>query len=111
MDQMLAEGFMDEVRGLLDVGFGRDLKPMKSLGYLQIGAYLSGELPLDEAILRAKAETRHFARRQLIWFRADKRIQWLEAGEKSAQQLADEIHNILLSESMDKEKGDSAGHE
>ena len=100
VDQMLAEGFVDEVRGLLEAGYGRDLKSIRSLGYRQIASYLCGEMTLDEAILQTKQETRHFARRQLIWFRADKRIRWLEAGTKTAQDLADEIHDILASESM-----------
>lgn len=100
VDQMLADGFLEEVRGLLASGCRRDLKPMQSLGYRQMAAHLAGERTFDEAVLETKQETRHFARRQLIWFRADKRIQWLEAGEKTAQELAAEIHADLASNAI-----------
>ncbi|MDQ2686812.1 MAG: tRNA (adenosine(37)-N6)-dimethylallyltransferase MiaA [Armatimonadota bacterium] len=95
VDQMLAEGFLDEVRGLLALGYGRELKPMHSLGYRQMAAHLAGELTWAEAVAQTKQETRHFARRQLIWFRADKRIQWLEAADKTPDALADAIAEFL----------------
>lgn len=91
VDQMMAEGFLDEVHGLLAAGYGRDLKPMLSLGYKQLVAHLHGELTLADAVGQIKQETRHFARRQLIWFRADTRIQWLEAADREASDLATEI--------------------
>lgn len=97
VDQMIADGFVDEVRSLLAAGYGRDLKPMQSLGYRQMAAFLSGELGWDEAVTQTKQETRHFARRQLIWFRADKRINWLEAADKTPQELTGEIQDALRS--------------
>lgn len=93
VDQMLAQGFLDEVRGLLASGYGRGLKPIQSLGYRQMAAHLAGELTLEEAVAQTKQETRHFARRQLIWFRADKRIQWLDATDQTPDALADAIAN------------------
>ncbi len=91
VDQMLAEGFLDEVRGLLTVGYGRDLKPMQALGYRHLSAYLAGEWAWEVAVEELKRDTRRFAKRQLIWFRADPRIHWLEADGKTPAQLADEI--------------------
>ncbi len=95
VDQMLAEGFLDEVHGLLAAGYGRDLKPMQSLGYRQMTAFLAGELTFPQAVLEMKQQTRRFARRQLIWFRADPRIQWLEADGRTAPELAAEIQIIV----------------
>lgn len=95
VDQMLAEGFLDEVRGLLAAGYQRDLKPMQSLGYRQMAAHLAGELGWADAVAQTKLQTRHFARRQLIWFRADARIHWLEAAGKAPEALADEIAAFL----------------
>ncbi len=91
VDQMLAAGVLDEVRGLLTNGCGRDLKPMRALGYRHLTAFLAGEWGWDTAIEEFKRDTRRFAKRQLTWFRADPRIVWLEAGGKTPAQLADEI--------------------
>ncbi len=109
VDQMLADGFLDEVRGLLAAGYGRALKPMQSLGYRQFAAHLTGELDRQGAVAQTKQETRHFARRQLIWFRADKRIRWLEAAGRPPDALAEEIA-ALLKETHTHE-GDKAADE
>ncbi len=95
VDAMIAAGFLDEVRGLLAAGYGRDLKPIQSLGYRQMAAHLAGELSWPEAVDQTKRETRRFARRQLIWFRADPRIHWLEAEGKAPEPLAQEIRDLL----------------
>jgi tRNA dimethylallyltransferase len=76
VEAMLAEGLEAEVRSLLARGYGQDLKPMQSLGYRHICAYLSGRVALEEAIATCKRDTRHFAKRQLTWFRADPEIRW-----------------------------------
>lgn len=91
VDGMLAAGLLDEVRGLLARGCSAALKPMQSLGYRHMTAYLSGEVSLDAAVAAMKQDTRRFARRQLIWFRGDARIHWVLADGKSAEQLTDEI--------------------
>ncbi len=80
----LRDGFLDEVRGLLAGGYGRDLKPMQSLGYRHMTAFLAGEWDWDTPWPTMKQDTRRFAKRQLIWFRGDPRIQWVEADGKSA---------------------------
>lgn len=95
VDQMIADGFLDEVRKLLAAGYARTLKPMQSLGYRQLAAFLDGELAWEDAKEQIKRETRHYARRQLIWFRADARIHWLEAADKTPLQLAEEIRAHL----------------
>ena len=95
VDQMLAEGLLDEVRGLLNRGYAADLKPMQSLGYRHITAFLAGEWDWDTAVAAMKKDTRRFAKRQLIWFRGDKRVQWITADGKSAAQLTDEIWEAI----------------
>lgn len=76
-DQQLADGFLDEVRGLVDQG----LSPTagQALGYRELAAHLRGECTLGEALEEAKRRTRRFARRQQRWFRRDPRIRWFPA--------------------------------
>ncbi len=77
VDQMMAEGFLDEVRGLLDRGYSRKLPSMSGLGYAQLAAHLLDDLPLDEAITLTKHATHDFIRRQYTWFRGhDSGILW-----------------------------------
>lgn len=75
-DEMIAHGLVEEVKGLAAKGYGLDLPALQSVGYKQIGLYLRGELALDKAIALVKRDTRHLAKRQLTWFRADKEIVW-----------------------------------
>jgi tRNA dimethylallyltransferase len=82
MDRMLDKGLLDEVRGLLAAGYDTVLKPMRSIGYKEAVAYLNGEFSLDEARRLIKRNTRHYAKRQLTWFNADRDILWLEYPEK-----------------------------
>ncbi|QSF42732.1 tRNA (adenosine(37)-N6)-dimethylallyltransferase MiaA [Paenibacillus tianjinensis] len=78
IDQMLEQGLIQEVQGLLDKGYNRSLVSMQGLGYKEIAAYLAGELTYDEAVTLLKRDTRRFAKRQLSWFRHMKEIQWIE---------------------------------
>lgn len=77
VDEMVREGLIDEVKGLLDAGYKRDLVSMQGLGYKEIAAYLEGECTLADAIYRLKRDTRHFAKRQLTWFRREKEVTFL----------------------------------
>lgn len=78
VDIMLQQGLTEEVEGLLSMGFHRGLRSMQALGYKEIAAYLAGELSLEEAVRILKRDTRHYAKRQLTWFRRDQRLYWLE---------------------------------
>ena len=114
VDQMLAEDLLDEVRGLLAHGYSSALKPLLSLGYRHLTAHLAGEWDYETAVAQMKQDTRRFAKRQLIWFRADPRVYWLTADGKSAEQLADEIFEIIYRQRQHKEwqyKGDLFGNE
>lgn len=106
VDQMLGEGLLDEVRGLRTRGYSAALKPMRSLGYRHMTAHLAGEMGLDLAVAAMKQDTRRFARRQLIWFRGDPRVQWVQADGKPAGQIADEIWTHI--QALRQHKGEIA---
>lgn len=78
VDKMLADGLLEEVRTLLSKGFSADLKSMRSIGYKEAAAFLSGQYNLEEAVGLIKRDTRRYAKRQLTWFNADNEIIWLE---------------------------------
>jgi tRNA dimethylallyltransferase len=75
-EKMIQDGFLDEVRGLVSKGFSLTLKPLGSVGYLQMGQVLQGMMSAEEALDEMKQETRRLAKRQLTWFRSDKEIHW-----------------------------------
>lgn len=81
VDQMMADGFVDEVRNLLKIGYPGDLKPMQSIGYRHVLAYLSGRWSWEESLETMKRDTRRYAKRQLTWFRADSDMQWIRKSE------------------------------
>lgn len=78
VEEMIACGLLEEVKGLLAMGCKRDMISMQGLGYKEIIACLEGEYDLEEAIRRIKRDTRHFAKRQLTWFRREKDVIWVE---------------------------------
>jgi tRNA dimethylallyltransferase len=78
-DDMIGKGLVEEVRRLLDTGCDPGAPPLGTVGYRQIAAAIRGEIALDEAIELAKRDTRRLAKRQLIWFRADREIVWVDA--------------------------------
>jgi tRNA dimethylallyltransferase len=82
VNRMLEQGLLQEVQHLLNAGYGPETKAMRAIGYKEMTAHLAGEYGLDEAIRLIKRNTRHYAKRQLTWFNADKDILWLEYPEK-----------------------------
>ena len=81
VDQMLEEGLVKEVEGLKREGCHRGMVSMQGLGYKEILAYLEGEYPLEEAVRILKRDTRHFAKRQLTWFRRESDVIWVDKDE------------------------------
>ena len=77
VDQMMANGLLDEVRRLLEGGLPADAQSMQGLGYKEMVPVLRGDLRLEDAVALLKVRTRHYAKRQLTWFRRDPRIRWL----------------------------------
>ena len=80
-DRQLADGFLDEVRGLAAGEHGLSRTAGQALGYRELLAHVRGACSLDEAVDEAVRRTRQFARRQRAWFRRDPRIEWLTADE------------------------------
>ena len=76
VDQMISQGFIDEVSGLLAKGLSPELKPLQSIGYRHIISYLQKEKEFSQAILEMKRDTRRYAKRQLTWFRKEPGIRW-----------------------------------
>ena len=83
VDQMLANGLMQEVQPLLDSGVSEDAQSMQGLGYKELLPCLHGDISLAQAAEAIKVGTRNYARRQLIWFRRDTRIRWIPSTELS----------------------------
>lgn len=81
IDEMLEEGLLEEVEQLKKRGCHRGMVSMQGLGYKEILAYLEGEYPLEEAVRVLKRDTRHFAKRQLTWFRREKETIWMDKDE------------------------------
>jgi tRNA dimethylallyltransferase len=79
--QMFDDGFVDEVRRLLDAGLEQGRTARTAIGYREVTAYLRGEVTLDEAIEQTTTATRRFARRQDSWFRKDPRVVWVGADD------------------------------
>lgn len=94
IDQMLEDGLVEEVRGLLDRGVTTDCIAMQGLGYKEIVMYLRGECTLEAAVELLKRDTRRFAKRQLSWFRHMKDIEWIDMGENFHNNLR-RIHGII----------------
>jgi tRNA dimethylallyltransferase len=78
-DIMIQVGLLDEVKGLVEKGYGLDLKSMQSVGYRHAGLVLQSRISLDNAMSLMKRDTRRLAKRQLTWFRADHEIHWFDA--------------------------------
>jgi len=74
--QMFERGLIEEVRGILSRGVAAAVKPFESHGYRQAMEFLNGELKLDEAIFYAQRNTRHYAKRQMTWFRQEAGMEW-----------------------------------
>jgi len=97
VDKMMAGGLIDEVKGLVEKGYGPQSTAMQALGYKEIIDYLEGLCTMEEAVELIKRNTRRFAKRQLTWFRRDKRIRWIEVQNyESLDKITDEI--IAISE-------------
>ena len=92
VDEMIKNGLIDEVKALLNKGYGLGLPSMSGIGYKQIGLYLTNQISLDDAVQKIKYATHSFARRQYNWFRlTDKRIKWFDV----ASEIEDNISGLV----------------
>ena len=96
VDQMLQQGLVEEVKALEAKGYTRDMVSMQGLGYKEILAYLSGECTLEEAVEILKRDTRHFAKRQITWFKREKEVIWMNKEEYLTEdELLQEMLRLL----------------
>lgn len=95
VDEMLKSGLLDEIESLKARGYYRGMVSMQGLGYKEMLAYLDGEYPLEEAVRILKRDTRHFAKRQLTWFRREQEVIWVNKDEFSYED--DRILEYMLS--------------
>ena len=86
VDKMFEMGLVEEVEGLLNMGYSKDLISMKAIGYKEIIPYIEGKASLEETVELLKRNTRRYAKRQLTWFRRDKRIKWIDVGQFNSLQ-------------------------
>ncbi|WP_446899621.1 tRNA (adenosine(37)-N6)-dimethylallyltransferase MiaA [Clostridium sp. LBM24168] len=77
VDIMISEGLIDEVKRLKSMGYNSSMQSMKGIGYKEILGYLDGKISLDESIRLIKKRSRNYAKRQLTWFRKDRRVNWI----------------------------------
>ena len=98
VDLMMEQGLVEEVKALKDMGCRRGHTSMQGLGYKEILDYLEGRCSLDEAVYILKRDTRHFAKRQITWFKRDKRISWFDITEyESNESLVASVTEFLQS--------------
>ena len=91
VEAMFAAGLCEEVQQLLDSGVRRDAPAMKGIGYKETAAYLAGEITRAEAITAVQTATRHFAKRQLTWYRQMPYIRWYDADAWTEPELLERI--------------------
>jgi tRNA dimethylallyltransferase len=89
------EGFVEEVRALVERGAGPSLTARQAIGYAEVIDHLAGTITLEEAVLRTVKRSRALARRQMAWFRRDPRIQWFAAGHGGAIEIVDDLTEYL----------------
>ena len=105
VDIMMEQGLLDEVQKLKDMGYHRSMVSMQGLGYKEILDYLDGKCSLEDAIYTIKLETRHFAKRQLTWFRREADVCWLDKSKYHYDDMAvlEEMCRILNTKGIIKE--------
>jgi len=95
VEEMVKKGLVREVERLLRKGYSRNLKPLQGLGYKQAIGLLEGKYDIERMKYLMKRDTRHYAKRQLTWWRKDRRIHWVRIDEeKRPEQIAREIKSI-----------------
>ncbi|NMB82019.1 MAG: tRNA (adenosine(37)-N6)-dimethylallyltransferase MiaA [Ignavibacteria bacterium] len=93
---MISNGLVDEVKNILNQGYDSKLNSLNTVGYKEIISYLQNEISLDRAVELIKRNTRHYAKRQLTWFRKDKRINWIKVdSDNRLNEIPDYIVNQI----------------
>ena len=97
VDLMMEDGLEDEVRRLKEAGMTQDMVSMKGVGYADLLHYLNGHYPLGEAVRLIKRNTRHFAKRQITWFKREKEVTWIDRGlyDNDERKILDAMLQVL----------------
>ena len=94
VDRMIKDGFIEEVKMLREMGYKEDLNSMQGLGYKQINKHLNGAYTKEEAINLIKIETRHYAKRQMTWFKNKiENIEWIDLDKYNKDEIISKIKN------------------
>lgn len=94
VDLMMEQGLLEEVRRLKERGCTSDMVSMKGLGYKELLDYMDGTYSLEEAVRIIKRDTRHFAKRQITWFKREKDVHWIDLDYKTQEQALEEIQKV-----------------
>ena len=94
VDEMFQKGIVQEVQNLLDSGIGENSPPFRALGYKYVLKVLKNEISMEEAISLTKRDTRHYAKRQMTWFRKTERIKWFSPDDFSS--IEEYVRNNLI---------------
>ena len=99
VDEMIEDGLVDEVKKLKSMGYDRSFVSMQALGYKEIFSFLEGEISFEEAIYIIKRDTRHFAKRQITWFKREKEVVWINKPEfqYDDNKILDYMHSCIYS--------------
>jgi len=98
VDMMIEQGLIDEVKRLRELGYDKNLNALQTVGYKEVFDYLDGIISYDRMIYLIKRNSRRYAKRQLTWFRQDKRIIWIDVDERTdLNELADKVIDIYKS--------------
>ena len=92
VDKMIDLGLVDEVKNLLDEGLDKNSQSLKAIGYKEVISYLDGIIDFDEMVDLIKKNSRHYAKRQLTWFRREKRIKWFD---RESDTILSDIENYI----------------
>ncbi len=98
VEAQLSSGLIDETRQLIERGISPDAPAMQALGYRELAGWLRGDYGYDEAVRRFKRNTRHYAKRQLTWFRRDSRIVWIDVDDLTPDALLARARAIMDAE-------------
>ena len=106
VDKMMEQGLLQEVVSLVHAGYDRRLPSMQGIGYKEFFDYFDGKCTLEEAVEKVKLDTRHFAKRQLTWFRREKDVIWMQ---KDAYGSEEELLRAMLQKAAEKGIGPAEG--
>lgn len=100
IDQMMEQGLLEEVKGLLGRGYAPDLVSMQGIGYKEFIPYFNGECTLEEAVTQLKTNTRRFAKRQLTWFRRQIDGLWVDLSKATGEEAMEDVLDYLKQQNV-----------